>query len=55
MRKYVLYLTLVFCLFIAGFTNREERKPVIFLIGDSTMATKDPARMNPERGWGLAI
>ncbi len=51
----MLYLTLVFCLFIAGFTNREERKPVIFLIGDSTMATKDPARMNPERGWGEVL
>lgn len=32
--------------------SEEKRKPVIFMIGDSTMATKNLANMNPERGWG---
>jgi DNA sulfur modification protein DndE len=31
-----------------------DRKPVIFLIGDSTMANK-PAGDNPERGWGQLL
>ena len=28
-----------------------EKKPTIFLVGDSTMANK-PTDDNPERGWG---
>lgn len=39
-------------LVITGFAFLEpERKPVIFLVGDSTMANK-PLEENPERGWG---
>lgn len=28
------------------------RQPIVFMIGDSTMANKDLRKQNPERGWG---
>lgn len=33
----------------------EKRKPVVFMIGDSTMANKDLRKGNPERGWGMML
>lgn len=42
---------LLLALFLCSFTE-EKHKPVIFMIGDSTMATKNLDKQNPERGWG---
>ena len=47
----VLLLTLSFS--FLGFTTR--RTPVLFLIGDSTMANKDLRGGNTERGWGMVL
>lgn len=47
--KLISVILLALCL--CSFTE-EKRKPVIFMIGDSTMATKNLAGQNPERGWG---
>lgn len=47
MRRLMIWLVAL-CVSVAA----EARKPVIFLIGDSTMATKDLGGGNPERGWG---
>lgn len=33
----------------------EKRQPVIYMIGDSTMANKDLRKGNPERGWGMML
>ncbi len=41
---------LLLALFILGFSET-ERKSVVYMIGDSTMANK-PTAGNPERGWG---
>jgi len=46
-------LVLLFTPFIPGFQLRD--RPIhIFMIGDSTMADKDP-KSEPERGWGQAL
>lgn len=34
---------------------KSERKPVIYMIGDSTMANKVLAKEGPERGWGQML
>lgn len=34
---------------------KAERKPVIYMIGDSTMADKVLAKEGPERGWGQML
>ena len=48
MKKYLSLLLVVF----AGFAFMlPDKKPTIFLIGDSTCANK-PLENNPERGWG---
>ncbi|MGB4844802.1 MAG: glycosyl hydrolase family 28 protein [Ferruginibacter sp.] len=48
MKKYIIILFLV----VSGFSFfLPDKKPTIFLIGDSTMANK-PLDENPERGWG---
>ena len=33
----------------------EQRYPVIYMIGDSTMANKPIEKMNRERGWGMML
>lgn len=45
---------LVCLLGLCAFTPSESR-PTIFLMGDSTMATKDMKLGNPERGWGQML
>jgi lysophospholipase L1-like esterase len=41
------------CLLLLAFTWPQEKKPVrVYLIGDSTMAIKDP-KAYPETGWGM--
>lgn len=49
--------TLLIGLFLAltSFRSAETRKPVIFMIGDSTMANKPLTGDNPERGWGQML
>ncbi|HMO60988.1 MAG TPA: glycosyl hydrolase family 28 protein [Ferruginibacter sp.] len=48
MKKYIAIAALV----VSGFAFLQpDRKPVLFLAGDSTMADK-PLEGNPERGWG---
>lgn len=42
----------VVILFVLLTAFKAERKPVIYMIGDSTMANKNLAKGNPERGWG---
>lgn len=32
-----------------------QKKPALFLIGDSTMANKDNPNKNPEHGWGQVL
>ena len=48
MLKY--FVIVSFCLTAFSFMPA-DKKPVVFLIGDSTMANK-PVDDNPERGWG---
>jgi pectinesterase len=47
----------LFCLFLflSAFQVGRQRPITIFLIGDSTMANKDLAGGNPERGWGQML
>lgn len=52
MKKIIFALAALFAL-TAG--SAGARKPVIFGIGDSTMATKDLTGLNPERGWGHVL
>jgi lysophospholipase L1-like esterase len=41
------------CLLLLAFTWAQEKKPIkVYLIGDSTMAIKDP-KAYPETGWGM--
>lgn len=53
MRMKKILLTALAVLALANVS--EARKPVIFGIGDSTMATKDLTGLNPERGWGHVL
>lgn len=47
---------ILFALFLCIFYSFDaERKPVIYMIGDSTMADKPIAGGNPERGWGQML
>lgn len=48
MKKYSCFL---FFVIVATSFLVPDRKPMIFLVGDSTMANK-PIQGNPERGWG---
>lgn len=41
-------------LFLSWFTFAQQ-KPVLFLIGDSTMANKENPDKNPEHGWGQVL
>ena len=44
------------CLLVALLTaSSDKQKPVIYMIGDSTMANKSLAGGNPERGWGHVL
>lgn len=56
MKKKFITLQFVFFLFIliCGFTTKEKR-PTIFMIGDSTMANKPIEGNNLERGWGQML
>jgi lysophospholipase L1-like esterase len=48
-----LFLIMIFTPFL--FCSQRQNRPVhIFMIGDSTMADKDP-KAEPERGWGQAL
>jgi lysophospholipase L1-like esterase len=48
-----LLLSLLFSFVVFGF--QQQRHPInVFMIGDSTMADKDP-KAEPERGWGQAL
>lgn len=53
MNKLRTLLITLLALFIAA--NSDARKPVIFMIGDSTMSTKKLDGENPERGWGHVL
>jgi len=49
----IIILALIFVPGISGF--QPQNRPVhIFMVGDSTMAEKDP-KAEPERGWGQAL
>lgn len=50
MRK-LIFLSLL----LLSLISVQARKPVIFMIGDSTMANKPIDNENPERGWGHAL
>jgi pectinesterase len=50
-----LALILVLLAPISGFSFQLQNRPVhVFMIGDSTMADKDP-KAAPETGWGQAL
>ncbi|MDE7407786.1 MAG: pectin esterase, partial [Muribaculaceae bacterium] len=53
MKKY-LWLALMLLIFVS-FTHDKDRTPVIYMIGDSTMANKPTEGDNPERGWGQML
>lgn len=53
MKKYA-FLTAMLLLFVS-FAKDSERVPVIYMIGDSTMANKPLGGDNPERGWGQML
>ncbi|MDR0981770.1 MAG: GDSL-type esterase/lipase family protein [Culturomica sp.] len=38
-----------------AFVSDEKKTPVIYMIGDSTMANKNLEKGNPERGWGHVL
>lgn len=53
MRKYLLLIIAVLLVFVL---ESGKTKPVkVFLIGDSTMADKEPVDETPERGWGMVL
>lgn len=52
MKKAGILILLAACCLLAF---KAERKPVIYMIGDSTMANKNLAKEGPERGWGQML
>ncbi|KUJ54800.1 rhamnogalacturonan acetylesterase [Chryseobacterium aquaticum] len=50
MKKILLILSCVISAFAFA-----QKKPTLFLIGDSTMANKDNPDKNPEHGWGQVL
>ena len=50
MKKLLLSLSILFSVLIFA-----QKKPILFLIGDSTMANKDKPDKNPEHGWGQVL
>ncbi|PTT76720.1 MULTISPECIES: rhamnogalacturonan acetylesterase [unclassified Chryseobacterium] len=50
MKKILLIFTIVASTLIMA-----QQKPTLFLIGDSTMATKENPDKNPEHGWGQVL
>lgn len=46
---------LVGCVLSSALTATEPASPVVYLIGDSTMADKPQPDKNPERGWGQLL
>ncbi|WP_394667016.1 rhamnogalacturonan acetylesterase [uncultured Chryseobacterium sp.] len=50
MKKILLIFTIV-----ASTLLLAQQKPTLFLIGDSTMATKENPDKNPEHGWGQVL
>lgn len=52
-----IFIVALLCVVGLGLSSytKEERKPVIFMIGDSTMADKKLKGQNPERGWGQML
>lgn len=55
MTKNIFLSAVVLILALCSFKNDTDRKPVIFMIGDSTMANKPLDGDNPERGWGQML
>ncbi|MGE5498636.1 MAG: rhamnogalacturonan acetylesterase, partial [Syntrophothermus sp.] len=53
MKKHTILLSFILSAFLL-LNFMEDRKPVLYLIGDSTMADK-PLDDNPERGWGQLL
>lgn len=49
-KKLLLSLSILFSVLIFA-----QKKPTLFLIGDSTMANKDKPDKNPEHGWGQVL
>ncbi|RZL23437.1 MAG: hypothetical protein EOO96_23620 [Pedobacter sp.] len=49
-KKLLLSLSILFSVLIFA-----QKKPTLFLIGDSTMANKDNPDKNPEHGWGQVL
>lgn len=50
MKKLLLSLSILFSVLIFA-----QKKPTLFLIGDSTMSNKDNPDKNPEHGWGQVL
>ena len=53
MKKYLLFA--LAALLVLAAADDGKRKPVIFMIGDSTMANKSIRDRAPERGWGMML
>ena len=53
MKKYLLFA--LAALLVLAAADDGKRKPVIFMIGDSTMANKSIRDGAPERGWGMML
>lgn len=51
--KRAIPLLFVACISLCAF--EEDKKPTIFMIGDSTMADKDISNDKQERGWGMVL
>lgn len=58
--KYLLHFVVIVSFSSAGICSgdllpRAANAPVIYMIGDSTMADKSQPEQNPERGWGQVL
>lgn len=51
--KRLLFVALIVVICLTSATT--DRRPTLFLIGDSTMADKDESNGKLERGWGMAL
>jgi len=53
--KKIIYFCLSLVMIASVLSFRPSHKPVIYMVGDSTMANKPLKGNNPERGWGQML
>ena len=53
--KRTLFYLLGICVITSFMALSNKQKPVIYMIGDSTMSNKSLVGGNPERGWGHVL